>query len=134
MIPTLSAEAIEQGLRGYLAAVGDRLGIGLESCAVDLGPPLSAYLAVDQRLPDHPDRDAALLWDERHGWSVAVETHSGEDLIVVGYLGPDPLPRPDAVARFLRDAARGARCRTDPPDADPDALDRLVDYRAVALT
>jgi hypothetical protein len=49
-----------------------------------------------------PDRDLALLWDERHGWSAAMETHSGEDLIVLAYLnGEDVLPEPCEVARFL---------------------------------
>ncbi|MGW5051580.1 DUF6292 family protein [Actinokineospora sp. NPDC004072] len=127
-VPTITAEAVEEGLRGYLAEVGGLLGIGLESCAVDLGPPLAAYLALDQRLPGHPDRDTALLWDERRGWSAAVETHSGEDLIVVACLGDDPLPPPAAVARFLREVARGAHRGDEPPGAPAD-LSRLAAYR-----
>ncbi|MGX7827967.1 DUF6292 family protein [Actinokineospora sp. 24-640] len=132
-IPTGADLVLEQGLRGYLAAVGARLGVGLESCAVDLGPPLSAYLALDHRLPGHPDRDTALLWDERHGWSAAVETHSGEDLIVVAYLGPDPVPHPDTVARFVTALRGGHRGRTEPPPHAGDLADRLTPYRAPAL-
>jgi hypothetical protein len=105
-------------LRGYLGAVADELGVGLESCTVDLDAPLSAYLALDWRLPELPDRDLALLWDERHGWSAAIETHSGEDLIVVTYLGGDTVvPAPQVVAGFGRELARGMHGvgRLDPP-------------------
>jgi hypothetical protein len=90
-------------LLGYLRDVTAELGIGLESCTVDHDSPVSAYVALDTRLPHYPDRDVALLWDEVHGWSAAIETHSGEDLIVLRYLGgPSVAPPPHRVARFLR--------------------------------
>ncbi|MFJ8913044.1 DUF6292 family protein [Amycolatopsis sp. NPDC102389] len=88
---------------GYLAEVTEALGIGLESCTVDLDDPVSAYVALDERLATHPERDVALLWDEAHGWAVAIETHSGEDLIVLRYLGgKSGTPRPAEVVRFVR--------------------------------
>ncbi|WP_410652662.1 DUF6292 family protein [Amycolatopsis sp. cmx-4-54] len=88
---------------GYLAEVTEALGVGLESCTVDHDSPVSAYVALDERLPTHPERDVALLWDEIHGWAVAIETHSGEDLIVLRYLGgKTATPSPAEVARFLR--------------------------------
>ncbi|HET6291560.1 MAG TPA: DUF6292 family protein [Amycolatopsis sp.] len=88
---------------GYLADVTEALGVGLESCTVDHDSPVSAYVALDGRLPTHPDRDVALLWDELHGWAVAIETHSGEDLIVLRYLGGQTAtPKPATVARFVR--------------------------------
>ncbi|MFE6613497.1 DUF6292 family protein [Amycolatopsis sp. NPDC057786] len=87
---------------GYLAEVTEVLGVGLESCTVDHDSPVSAYVALDERLPTHPERDVALLWDEIHGWAVAIETHSGEDLIVLRYLGgKTATPRPAQVARFV---------------------------------
>lgn len=87
---------------GYLAEVTAALGVGLESCTVDHDSPVSAYVALDGRLPRHPGRDVALLWDEIHGWAAAIETHSGEDLIVLRYLGGHtPVPPPDRVARFV---------------------------------
>ncbi|WP_311771488.1 DUF6292 family protein [Actinophytocola algeriensis] len=49
----------------------------------------------------------ALLWEERHGWSAAIETHSGEDLLVVAYLGRDVLPAPAVVAAWVRDLLTG---------------------------
>nr|WP_051116592.1 DUF6292 family protein [Amycolatopsis nigrescens] len=129
-----------RGLRGYLAAVATAAGVGMESCTVDFGgtgAPMSAYIALDHRLPRFPDRDLALVWDERHGWALAVETHSGEDLIVLTYLdNGDVLPEPAEVASFLA-AARAndpAPGRPDPPGhrrpGDQDALtDRLDRYR-----
>ncbi len=44
-----------------------------------LEPTAGAYIALDRRLPDHPDQDVALVWDERYGWSLALETNSSED-------------------------------------------------------
>ncbi|MGW4487429.1 DUF6292 family protein [Amycolatopsis sp. NPDC004368] len=89
-------------LMTYLRAVTAELGIGLESCTLDHAAPLSAYLALDHRHPAYPDRDFALLWDEERGWAAAVETHSGEDLIVVRYLGGTAVaPPPADVVRFV---------------------------------
>jgi hypothetical protein len=91
-----------RGLHGYLSAVTSALGIGLESCTVDLDLPASAYVALDMRLDRFPGRDLALLWNERNGWSVAVETHRGEDLIALSYLGgAEVVPQPREVAKFL---------------------------------
>ncbi|MEV4605060.1 DUF6292 family protein [Amycolatopsis sp. NPDC049253] len=88
-------------LTPYLRAVTAELGIGLESCTVDHASPLSAYVALDQQHPAYPGRDFALLWDEERGWAAAIETHSGEDLIVVRYLGGSVAPRPRQVVRFV---------------------------------
>ena len=92
----------QRGLRAYLGEVARALGFGLESCTVDVDVPVSAYLAVDWRLRRFPDRDVALLWDEVHGWAVAVEAPCGEELIVPAYLGgADILPEPRVLVRFL---------------------------------
>jgi hypothetical protein len=92
----------QRGLRAYLGDVAKALGFGLESCTVDLDVPVSAYLAVDWRLRWFADRDVALLWDEVHGWALAVEASCGEEMIVLRYLGGDDvLPEPRAVVRFL---------------------------------
>ncbi|WP_409179602.1 DUF6292 family protein [Amycolatopsis sp. VS8301801F10] len=95
-------QAVLVALYGYLDEVARALGVGPESRTVDQDSPLSAYLALDDRLPGYPGRDVALLWDEVHGWSAAVETHSGEDLIVIRYLGGDSVaPPPARLVRFL---------------------------------
>ena len=102
-------------LRDYLADVAPAVGIGLESCTIDHDTPVSAYLALDTRLPQHPDRDLALLWHEERGWAAAIETHSGEDLIIIDHLGgPTVLPPPRRVAQFLADLHSGQRGNPEP--------------------
>ena len=97
-------QRFSRALRGYVDSVANALGVGPESCTVDVDLPASAYVALDWALPGFPDRDLALLWDERHGWSAAVEAHSGEGLIVLGYLGGTTVtPPPDTVGHFLED-------------------------------
>ena len=101
-LPTGYQHPAVPALLGYLRDVTAELGIGLESCTLDHDGPISAYVALDTRLPHYPDRDVALLWDEVHGWAAAIETHSGEDLIVLRHLGgPSVAPPPHRVARFV---------------------------------
>jgi ethanolamine utilization microcompartment shell protein EutL len=89
-------------LRGYLATVASGLGVGLESSTLDIDAPVSAYLAVDHKAAAYPERDVALLWDERGGWSIAVETHSGEDLIVLAAMdAAEVAPPADDVVAFV---------------------------------
>lgn len=103
-----SHEPLRRALRGYLEDVAAALGVGLESSTIDLDTPVSAYLALDHRLPAFPDRDLALLWDEERGWSAAIESHCGEDLIVVAYLDADTVAPPaDVVVRFVDDLRLG---------------------------
>ncbi|MFI9456654.1 DUF6292 family protein [Amycolatopsis sp. NPDC052450] len=93
-------DVILKGLHRYVSLVIEALGLHGDACCVQLEPIASAYIALERRLPSRPDRDVALLWDERHGWALAVETSSGEDLIVVGYQGLELLPPPRVVATF----------------------------------
>ncbi len=115
MIPLLTGidrdHRLRSGLTGYLAAVSAAVGVGEEPCTVDLDAPASAYIALDLRLPRHPGRDTALLWDERHGWAFAVETRSGEDLLVLGYLGVELVPAPARVRGFVAAVRTGASGR-----------------------
>jgi hypothetical protein len=101
LINTPEDHAFGNGLWGYLAAVTACLDVGLESCAVDLVFPASAYIALDGPVPGFPERDLALLWDERFGWSAAVETHVGEDLIVLTHHSGGLVPRPSEVHAFV---------------------------------
>lgn len=101
-LPTGYQHPAVPALLGYLRDVTAELGIGLESCTIDHDSPVSAYVALDTRLPHYPGRDLALLWDEERGWAAAIETHSGEDLIVLRYLGGATIaPSPRRVARFV---------------------------------
>ncbi|WP_447002524.1 DUF6292 family protein [Saccharothrix isguenensis] len=128
-------EDLVSGLRGYVRLVTGELGLSGE-CSYAQAEPAGAYLALDGRLPGFPDRDVALLWDEGAGWSVAVETHSGEDLIVYAYFGPELLPAPEAVARWVRGLLHGDRRASARHSAHQrsheDLVRRLAPY-AVAL-
>ncbi|MET0234485.1 MAG: DUF6292 family protein [Kibdelosporangium sp.] len=127
------------GLRHYVRLVAVELGLTGESSYIQLDPPAHVYMAVDGRLKSFPARDVALLWDEEDGWSVGVETHSGEDLMVLAYMGGDVLPAPRQVARFVRGLG-GDRLpgQIDPPafraaGDDDDLESRLAAYAGFAL-
>ena len=136
-LPTGHPHPAMAALHAYLADVTNALEIGLESCTVDHDTPVSAYIALDEHLPGYPGRDVALLWDEVHGWSTAIETHSGEDLIVIRYLGGTTItPPPTHVAQFitaLRDDDHHIG-RLDPPTirtaGSPTDLDVVLRTRS----
>ncbi|WP_406632640.1 DUF6292 family protein [Amycolatopsis sp. WGS_07] len=119
------------GMSAYLDAVSAAAAVGPESRTMDLDGPVSAYLALDGQLAAHPGRDTALVWDERHGWSFAIETHSGEDLLVIASLGGELLPSPDRVREFVR--AVRARTQPAPPPAPPDLSRDRADLIACLL-
>ncbi|MFC7615393.1 DUF6292 family protein [Actinokineospora soli] len=125
-----------RGLQGYLRLVTGQLRLSGECGFVDAERPMGAYLALDGRLPAYPDRDVALVWDEVRGWAVAVETHSGEDLLVCEYYGADLVPAPDAVARWVRGVLSGkgrGRRLVSPRGAREDVAGRLAPYAIVGL-
>ncbi|XVS60840.1 DUF6292 family protein [Actinosynnema sp. CA-299493] len=130
-------DTVTWGLRGYVRRVTEELGLSGECSYVQAERPAGAYLALDGRLPGAPDRDVALLWDEEHGWSAAIETHSGEDVLVQARFGPELLPPPRVVARWVRGLFRGergtpARFEATPGGSD-DLADRLAPYAVSAL-
>ncbi|MFK0246084.1 DUF6292 family protein [Amycolatopsis azurea] len=124
-------EDLRRGLTGYLAAVSAAVGVGEESCTMDFDRPASAYIALDVRLLGQPERDMALLWDERYGWAFAMETHSGEDLLVLAYLGADLVPSPSTVAGFVTGlvSTGGPHTAPVPPRSPGDRDDLKVRLR-----
>jgi hypothetical protein len=115
-----------RGLRQYLLAVATKLDVPAWFCEVEV--PASAYFALERRLARFPDHEAALLWDERDGWAAAVESPTGEDAVVLAYLGADVLPSPDTVEAFVKDLyGDGYPGQPDPPDfrrpGAPDGFD-----------
>lgn len=129
-----NGEEAAHGLRRYIALVSDAAGLRDSRYRLQLEPPVSIYLALDAHLPDVDDRDLALLWDEQHGWAAAIETASGEDLIIVSYLGVDVLPPPRLVAQYVTGLLDGHIVgHPDPPafrhlDTGDDLPDRLAAY------
>jgi hypothetical protein len=125
-------DRVVRGLLRYVHLVSGAVGLRGACSFVQSDDPLSAYVALDGRLRGFPDHDVALLWEETRGWSAALETHSGADLMAVAYLGHGVLPPPSAVAAwtrelFLRDIAGPA---VDRPvlSHDDTVRERLAAY------
>jgi hypothetical protein len=96
------AFVLERGLAGYVRAVAAALRVSEEATGFEISDTVTAYLALTERYPDCPGRDLMLVWGERDGWLVAVETQPTEPPVVVGYLGnADILPSPGTVAGFV---------------------------------
>jgi len=98
-----------RGFRRYLRSVAEELGLADTGQFVHLEHPVHVYLPLDARLTTVPDQDVALVWDERRGWAVGVETEARDPVVPVSYFGDDVLPPPEAVARFVREVLDGTR-------------------------
>lgn len=99
----------ERGLRRYAAQVAAAVGTGPEGVWCEWADAPSAYIALDHRIPDYPDRDAALTWAAEQGWAIAVETGCGEDLLMTACLAGDVLPPPRTVGTWVRAVLAGRR-------------------------
>ncbi|MBP2326765.1 hypothetical protein JOF56_007150 [Kibdelosporangium banguiense] len=96
---------LSRGLAGYLRAVAEAIGVPPEGTTFEISDTATAYLALARRWPGRPGRDLMLVWGERTGWVVSVETDPGEQPMVVARLGGnDPVPEPQTVARFVTEA------------------------------
>ena len=111
-------ETARQDVQRYVDLVTAALGISGACSYVEIRRPFAAYLALDGRLPHHPDRDVALLWDEGRGWALAVETHSAEDPLVVARMSGEVTPPPHALAEWVADLLSDER---DAGAVDSDA-------------
>ncbi|WP_116046802.1 DUF6292 family protein [Amycolatopsis palatopharyngis] len=112
--------ATAQGLAQYVRDVARELGLNAAHGYYELDSPAGAYLDLQRRLAAFPTRDAALVWDEEHGWALGVDAHSGLTLVVLSHLGGEVIPSPAAVADFVR-AMFGGRW---PGQAGPPRLRR----------
>jgi hypothetical protein len=90
----------------YVREVVAGLGLRGDSSFVETQPRAAAYVALDGRLPDFPDHDVALQWNERTGWSAAVEDRRGE-LVEVERMNGDPHPAPAAVVSWVQGLLHG---------------------------
>ncbi len=117
-----------RGLTRYVDSVAAALAMPRHAVHHEVSELSSAYLALHRRSPVFPELDLMLLWDERHGWSVALETAPADDPVVLAYLGGDVLAEADEVHRFVLDVIAG-KCpgQLDPPPAlDADQAEELV--------
>lgn len=132
------ATTLHSGLAGYVRAVASAVGVPAEATDFEISDTVTAYLGLNVRWVLRPGRDLMLLWTERHGWSVAVETTPGESPVVLGYLGgDDAVPAPRLVARFVAGLVSGAGtpygCPTFAVDDDRTELaSRLARYASTS--
>lgn len=93
-------DTVVRELELYARRVTRALGLSGDSSCLQGEQPASVYLALDGVLPDFPDRDVALLWDENRGWAAAVEA-DGQDPVVVARFGAEVRPAPGDVANWV---------------------------------
>ncbi|XGU19570.1 DUF6292 family protein [Rhodococcus sp. 3Y1] len=87
-------------VRAVRTTGGGRCGGRHRAVVLQARAPSGGLHRIGPNCAAFPGREVALLWEETCGWALAVETRSGEDLIVLGYLGEHAVPTPDAVADF----------------------------------
>ncbi|MTD55336.1 DUF6292 family protein [Amycolatopsis pithecellobii] len=120
---------LSRGLEGYVRAVADALDLPAEGTSFEISDTATAYLAL-RREARHPGEDLMLVWSERDGWALAVETAPSA---VIAYFGEDPVPEPPLVARFVRDVLAGRRREGHRPAFSTDGnrpglAERLLPY------
>lgn len=113
--PEPDIRTLERALGEYVRAVAAAVGVPGESATVEISDTATAYLGLPRRWPDRPDHDVMLVWNERRGWSLAVETDPAAASIVLAHQGDDVVPAPDVVARFVADTAAGGPPGRVPP-------------------
>jgi hypothetical protein len=109
----------------YVQHVAAAIGVPADATGHEVTDTATAYLALDERSPAHPNHDLMLVWDERLGWYIAVETTPTEPPEVVAYLTGDAVPTPTTVARFVTDTTNGhspSRIRPVLPHAERATL------------
>jgi hypothetical protein len=104
-----STHELSQGLAGYVRAVAIALELPAQGTSFEISDTATAYVALRQAAR-HPDEDLMLVWSERTGWALAVETDPGAGSSVIAHFGGgDAVPEPSLVARFVREVLAGRR-------------------------
>ncbi|MBB3050502.1 hypothetical protein FHS23_001497 [Prauserella isguenensis] len=125
-----STPALRRALDGYIRAVADELDVPAEGMSFEISDTATAYLGLSTRRPSWPGRDLMLIWDERAGWSVAVETNPAERPVVIARLSDEPVPSPRTVARWVRGILAGPSLPMEPRQQTGA---KAVDRHALAL-
>ncbi|WP_370942951.1 DUF6292 family protein [Amycolatopsis sp. cg5] len=120
----MNAQTIANGLKGYVSEVAMAVDVAREAVTFEVSDTATAYVGLSERRADRPDRDLMLIWSERHGWAIAVETEPDR----AAYLGgEDPVPEPAEVARFVAEVIGGdGRGQARPQFAITGDRDRLA--------
>lgn len=94
-------QALQKSLTRYVQAVAGLVGVPAEGATCEVTDTVTAYLALPGRHGAQPGRDLMLVWSERQGWTVSVETDPAETPVVLSRLGGELVPPPEDVAEFV---------------------------------
>lgn len=132
MVRPSGDEVMVRGFAHYTERVAQELGVPAGNWAVRDDDAWEAYVGIPE-LELYPGREVALVWNPGEGWALAVETGSGEDMILAGYLGSARVPPPSAVRSFVERLRRDGRAlRTTPAHGTrEEALRAVADYGGV---
>lgn len=103
----VGSPALARTLSGYVGRVAAAVKVPTDAVGYEVSDTATAYLGLTERLAEQPNRDLMLVWDERIGWSVGVETVPGEAPYVIGQLAGNTVPAPAVVAAFVADVVSG---------------------------
>lgn len=126
LAPGAGAEpsGLASALAAYTYLVAERVGVPVDAVTHEVTDTATAYLGLAARTADLPHRDLMLVWDERHGWYIAVEPCGNDRPPVICHLGGHIAPHPGTVARFVTDVVNGDRRGQLSPI--PARLDRVT--------
>ena len=92
---------LQSSLKRYVHAVADLVGVPAEGTTCEVTDTITAYLALTGHHGAQPGRDLMLVWSERQGWALSVETDPAETPVVLSRLGGELVPQPQEVADFV---------------------------------
>ena len=96
-------EVLIRALRDYVHAVARAIGVPADGVTCEVTDTVTAYLPLASRAIAYPDHDLMLVWSDRRGWSVLLETRPAAAVIVIGSLDRAVVVRPAEVERFITD-------------------------------
>lgn len=113
---------LESALAAYTHLVAEQVGVPADAVTHEVTDTATAYLGLTVRTADLPQHDLMLVWDERLGWSIAIEPRGNDHPLVICQLGGHVVPSPATVARFVTDVVH--RHRRGQLSPVPRSLDR----------
>ncbi|PPK66078.1 DUF6292 family protein [Actinokineospora auranticolor] len=113
---------LETALAVYVRQVAERIGVPSDAVTHEVTDTATAYIGLTARVAALPLRDLMLVWDERLGWSIAIEPCGNDQPPVICHLGAEIAPAPASVARFVSDVVGGHRYGGGGPT--PTRIDR----------
>ncbi|WP_409179647.1 DUF6292 family protein [Amycolatopsis sp. VS8301801F10] len=120
-----AAPSLDSALAGYLRQVAEEVGVPLDAVTHEVTDTATAYLGLSSGTAEHPRRDLMLVWDERLGWSVAIEPRGDDRSPVLCRLRGHVAPPAGTVAQFVAGVLggdRGGQLSPVPPQLDRATL------------